>query len=243
MFTLQGKEILVTGASSGIGRTAACMAAARGARMTLLARNEERLRQTMESLDGDGHRTMVCDLTDEDSLKEAVAQMPPLDGLVLCAGINEFMPVKFIRQDKLERVFQTNCFAHLLLVQLLLKRKKVNPGASIVFVSSVSSLMGVPGTLMYAASKGAVNSAVRVLASELAPQGIRVNAVCPGIVRSEMLAGTNITEEAFTGQERQYPLGLGRPEDVGFAALFHLCDGSRWLTGQTMVLDGGMTLI
>ena len=242
LLSLEGKHILVTGASSGMGREFARMIAEQGGQVTLLARNEERLQQTLESLTGEKHQTCVCDLTDENQLKEAVANMRPLDGIVLCAGINEFVPVKFVKQEKIERMFQTNYFSQLILVQMLLKKKLVNKGASIVFISSVSSVMGVQGTLLYASSKGAINSAVKVLASELASQKIRVNAILPGIVKTEMLSGTNISEEQFTEQEKLYPLGLGTPEDVGHAVLFHLSDASRWLTGQCMVIDGGLTL-
>jgi len=242
LLSLNGKHILVTGASSGMGRVFAQMISAQGGKVTLLARNEERLKQTLQTLTGDGHQICVCDLTDENQLKESVSNMKILDGIVLCAGINDFVPIKFIKQDKINRIFQTNYFSQLLLVQMLLKKKLVNKGASIVFISSVSSIMGVQGTLIYASSKGAINSAVRVLASELAVQKIRVNAILPGIVRTEMLSGTNIDEETFTKQEELYPLGLGTPEDVGNAVLFHLSDASRWLTGQCMVMDGGLTL-
>ena len=210
--------------------------------MTLLARNEERLNETLESMDGSGHSVLVCDLTDEEQLKEAVSQTEPLDGIVFSAGINEFVPVKYVKQEKIDKLFQTNYFSQLILLQMLLKKKLVNKGASIVFISSVSSEMGIPGTLLYASSKGAINSAVRVLASELSPRNIRVNAILPGIVRTEMLSGTNVSEEQFTEQEEQYPLGLGTPEDVGYAVIYHLSDASRWLTGQSMVLDGGLTL-
>ena len=210
--------------------------------MALLARNEERLNETLESMDGSGHSVLVCDLTDEEQLKEAVSQTEPLDGIVFSAGINEFVPVKYVKQEKIDKLFQTNYFSQLILLQMLLKKKLVNKGASIVFISSVSSEMGIPGTLLYASSKGAINSAVRVLASELSPRNIRVNAILPGIVRTEMLAGTNVSEEQFTEQEEQYPLGLGTPEDVGYAVIYHLSDASRWLTGQSMVLDGGLTL-
>lgn len=242
LLSLQGKNILVTGASSGMGKVFARMIDEQGGQVVLLARNEERLQQVYDSLYGKGHQICICDLTEENQLKEAVENMPPLDGIVLCAGINEFVPVKFIKQEKIERIFQTNYFSQLILIQMLLKKKVVNKGASIVFISSVSSILGVQGTLLYASSKGAINSAVRVLASELTGQKIRVNAILPGIVRTEMLSGTNIDEETFTKQEEQYPLGLGLPEDVGNAVLFHLSDASRWLTGQCMVLDGGFTL-
>ena len=240
--SMQGKHILVTGASSGMGRAFAQMIAAQGGQITLLARNKERLTKTLQSLDGKGHHVYTCDLTDEEQLKDFVSNTTAFDGIVLCAGINEFVPVKFVKQEKLSRMFQTNYFSQLILIQMLLKKKLVNKGASIVFISSVSSIMGVQGTLLYASSKGAINSAVRVLASELAGQKIRVNAILPGIVRTEMLSGTNITEEQFTLQETLYPLGLGTPEDVGNAVLYHLSDASRWLTGQCMVLDGGLTL-
>ena len=240
--SLQGKRILVTGASSGMGKVFAQMIAEQGGQVVLLARNVERLQLTFESLAGEGHQICVCDLTDENQLKETVGSLQALDGIVLCAGINEFVPVKFVKQEKIEKMFQTNYFSQLILVQMLLKKKLVNKGSSIVFISSVSSVLGVQGTLLYASSKGAINSAVRVLASELATHNIRVNAILPGIVKTEMLSGTNISEEDFAKQEADYPLGLGTPEDVAHAVLFHLSDASRWLTGQCMILDGGFTL-
>jgi len=240
--SLQDKHVLVTGASSGMGKVFAQMIAGQGARVSLLARNEERLEQTRNLLEGEGHNVVCCDLTDEEQLRQAAETMQPLDGIVFCAGINEFVPVRFVKQEKIDRMFQTNYFSQLLLLQMLLKKKLVNKGASIVFISSVSSLMGVQGTLLYASSKGAINSAVRVLAAELAVQQMRVNAICPGIVRTEMLSATNIDEETFTKQAAQYPLGLGTPEDVGHAVLFHLSEASRWLTGQCMVMDGGYSL-
>ena len=242
MGILTGKHILVTGASSGMGRVFCQMIAHEGATVSLLARNEERLHQTLDLLTGDSHQIYICDLTDEVQLKDTLGNMRPLDGIVLCAGINEFIPVKYIKQEKIDRIFQTNYFSQILLIQLLLKKRFINKRASIVFISSISSIMGVQGTLLYASSKGAINSAVRVLASELAGQEIRVNAILPGIVKSEMLSGTNVDEDTFTKQEKMYPLGLGTPEDVGNSVLFHLSDYSRWLTGQCMILDGGMSL-
>lgn len=242
LLSLQGKHILVTGASSGMGRVFTQMIASQDGSVTILARNEERLNETLQSLEGVGHKVVACDLTDEEQLKVAVNNMQALDGIVFCAGVNEFVPVKFVKQEKINKMFQTNYFSQLILLQMLLKKKLLNKGASVVFISSVSSVMGVQGTLLYASSKGAINSAVRVLASELAVQKIRVNAILPGIVRTEMLSGTNISEEQFTKQEELYPLGLGTPQDVGHAVLFHLSDASRWLTGQCMILDGGLTL-
>ena len=242
MGLLVGKHILVTGASSGMGRVFCQMIAKEGATVSLLARNEERLKETLSMMNGDGHQYYVCDLTEEEQIKATIAQLRPLDGVVFCAGINDYVPLKFVKQEKLDNIFQTNFFSQVILTQMLVKKKMVNKNASLVYISSLSSVLGVAGTLLYASSKAALNSAVRVIASEMAPQGVRANAICPGIVRTEMLSGTNIDEETFTKQEADYPLGLGTPEDVGHAVLYHLSDGSRWLTGNCMILDGGYSL-
>lgn len=242
MKQLAGKHILVVGASSGMGRVFARMISEEGATLSVLARNEERLNATLAELTGDGHSKVVCDITNEEQVKETVNQISSLDGVVFCAGISEYVPVKFVSMEKIDKIFQTNYFGHISLLRMLLKKKLLNKGASLVFISSLSSLVGVPGTLMYASSKAAINSAVKVLASELAPQKMRVNAICPGIVKTEMLSSTNLSEEHFAEQETRYPLGLGTPEDVGYAVLYHLSDGSRWLTGNNMILDGGNSL-
>ena len=242
MGQLTGKHILVTGASSGMGRVFCQMIAKEGARVSLIARNTERLKETLSKMEGKGHTYYVCDLTDEMQMKAAIAQLEAVDGVVFCAGINDYVPLKFVKQDKLERIFQTNYFSQVILTQMLAKKKLINKHASLVYISSLSSVLGVAGTLLYASSKAALNSAVRVIAAEMAPQGIRANAICPGIVRTEMLGNTNIDEETFTQQAADYPLGLGTPEDVGNAVLYHLSDGSRWLTGNCMVIDGGYSL-
>lgn len=242
MGQLTGKHILVTGASSGMGRVFCQMIAKEGATVSLLARNEERLKETLSMMIGDNHKYYVCDLTNEEHIKNTISEIQPLDGVVFCAGINDYVPLKFVKQEKLERIFQTNYFSQVILTQMLVKKKLIKKGASLVYISSLSSVLGVAGTLLYASSKAALNSAVRVIAAELAPMGVRANAICPGIVRTEMLSGTNIDEETFTKQEVDYPLGLGTPEDVGHAVLFHLNEGSKWLTGNCMVIDGGYSL-
>ena len=238
---MNNKSILVTGASSGIGRKTACTISQKGGFVFLLARNEERLVETQQQLKSDS-AILQCDLTDEDQLSTCIESIEKLDGLVLCAGVNEYVPVKSISKKRIDKIFDTNFNSQILLIQKLLKKKKFNNGASIVFVSSLSSLMGVPATLLYSASKAAINSAVKVLASELAPQKIRVNSICPGIIKTEMLGAQNIDESLFLEQEKMYPLGLGTTEDVANAVIFHLSDASKWLTGNIMVLDGGFSL-
>ncbi len=242
MSRLEGKRILVTGASSGIGRVVSQYVAREKGEVVLVARNEERLKDTLASLAGEGHKYICCDLTNEEELKQMVDSLEALNGVVFCAGVNEFVPAKFISREKTDRIFQTNYFSQIIFVQKLLKKKLIQKGASLVFISSVSSLLGTPGTMLYAASKGAINSTVKVLATELSGMRIRVNAICPGIVRTKMIGNTNISEEQFLEQEKLYPLGLGTPEDVADAVMYHLSDGSRWLTGNIMVLDGGFSL-
>lgn len=242
MGQLEGKNILVTGASSGMGRVFCKMIASEGAHISLVARNEERLKETIAEMSGNGHSYYVCDLTDNEQLKSTVNKFNSFDGVVFCAGINDYVPVKFIKQEKIEKIFQTNFFSQIILTQLLLKKKLLRKNASLVYISSLSSFLGVPGTLLYSSSKAALNSAVRVIAAEVASQGMRANAICPGIVKTAMLSGTNIDEDTFIRQAEEYPLGIGLPEDVGNAVIYHLCDGSRWLTGNCMVIDGGYSL-
>lgn len=242
MGLLSGKHILVTGASSGMGRVFCRMVAAEGGRVSLLARNIERLKETLSSMKGEGHQYYICDLTSDDQITASVGKLDALDGVVFCAGVNDYVPVKFIKQVKIDNIFKTNFYSQIILTKMLLKKKLINDNASLVYISSLSSQLGVPGTLLYASSKAALNSAVRVIAAEVASKGIRANAICPGIVKTAMLSRTNIDKEIFTKQAEDYPLGLGTPEDVGNAVLYHLSDMSKWLTGNCMVIDGGYSL-
>lgn len=242
MSCLLGKHILVTGASSGMGRVFCQMIAKEGGVVSLVARNEERLKETLEKMEGNGHNYYVCDVTSEEQLKNLVSTLKPVDGVVFCVGINEFLPLKFIKQEKLDNIFKTNYFSQIILTQMLAKKKLINKKASLVYISSLSSVLGVQGTLLYSSSKAALNSAVRVIAAELAPMGVRANAICPGIVKTEMLDNTNIEQDTFMKQAEDYPLGLGSAEDVGSAVIYHLSDGSKWLTGNCMIIDGGYSL-
>lgn len=242
MGLLSGKHILVTGASSGMGRVFCRMIAAEGGRVSLVARNEERLNETLSSMEGENHQYYMCDLTSDDQISTVACQLDKLDGVVFCAGVNDYVPVKFIKQEKIDYIFKTNYYSQIILTKMLLKKKLINDKASLVYISSLSSYLGVPGTLLYASSKAALNSAVRVIAAEVAAKGVRANAICPGIVKTEMLSGTNIDENTFIKQAEDYPLGLGTPEDVGNAVLYHLSDKSRWLTGNCLIIDGGYSL-
>lgn len=239
---LEGKTILVTGASSGIGHGIVQVLSEKKAKLILTARNENKVASLLSELQTKNHSYFIADLTQQEQVSLMVNNLPPLDGIVFCAGYNEYVPIKFINKDKANKIFDVNYFSSVYLLQSILKKKILNKGASLVFISSISSLLGVPATTLYAASKAAINSTVRVLATELANQKIRANAICPGIVITKMLEQDNIDMSSLLEQEKQYPLGFGSPQDVAYAVAFHLSDESRWLTGNIMTLDGGFSL-
>lgn len=241
-FSLAGKTILITGASSGIGRACAIQCAKMGARLVITGRNQNNLQETLTSLTGDNHVLFPADLTDENCIQELVEATPALDGLVLNAGINPKSLVKFINSSLLEDVFSTNVFSPIRLVQSLVKKKKVNKAASIVFMSSISTSYASVSNSVYSASKGAINSFMKVLALELAPQKTRVNAIQPGMVRTRMMEAYAIQEELETW-EKSYPLArFGEPEDIANACVYLLSDAAAWVTGTIMTVDGGITL-
>ena len=244
MISLQHKNILVTGASAGIGKQIAITAASIGATVTLVGRNLERLQQTKAAMAGDGHKVLALDLTNEKSFALIIANSRPFDGVVFNAGVVEYTPVKFLNSEKIYKIFSTNVTSNMLLCQQLLKNKLLAKKGSLVFISSISSKLGVPGTSLYAASKAALSAFAKVLASEVAPQGIRSNSVCPGIVLTAM---TDQAMEATSKEDMAkgallYPLGYGEPLDVAGMVMYLLSDISKWVTGTEIILDGGLTL-
>ena len=242
-FSLTNKSILVTGASSGIGRAVAIECSRSGASIIATGRNRERLDQTLAALEQpDSHLGVQADLTTSEDISRLVSEMPVLDGAVFCAGVNEKTLVKMITQEKIEKMFQTNVFSQMLLIKELIKKKKLNAGASLVLISSIASSYSTISNCLYAASKGAVESFVRVLALELAPRKIRVNAIRPGMVETPILESYALSEglEEF---QKQFPLGrFGRPEEIAFGILYLLSDASQWTTGTFLTIDGGITL-
>lgn len=180
-FSLEGKTILITGASSGIGRATAIECSKLGATIILTARNEERLKMTLNSLYGEGHMTIKCDLDKEEDIDNLISSLPEIQGLVNNAGFTQLLPVNFVRKDILQRILNVNTIAPICIMQKLLKKKKLKSGASIVFTSSLAGLgFCSPGNSMYTASKGAISSFIKNAALELSSKQIRVNAVCPG---------------------------------------------------------------
>lgn len=244
MLSLHRKNILVTGASSGIGRQIAITAASIGATVTLVGRNEERLKETLIAMAGEGHQFLVLDLAEQASFEAIVAKSKQFDGVVFNAGVVEYAPIKFLSFDKIYKIFSININSNIILSQQLLKNKLVAKKGSLVFISSISSKLGVPGTALYAASKAALSAFAKVLASEVASQGIRSNSVCPGIVLTAM---TDQAMEATSTEDMEkgallYPLGYGEPQDVAGMVMYLLSDISKWVTGTDIILDGGLTL-
>ena len=242
-FSLQNKKILITGASSGIGRETAVQCSKMGAFIIATGRNTERLNQTMISLEGKDHQKVIADLT-EDIIK-IVDELPILDGIVHSAGIVSLTPFTYLQEDELQRIMQVNFYSPVLLTQEILKRKKLSRSASVVFVSSLAgNVIASKGNSAYCASKTALIGMVKVMALELASRRIRVNSIQPGMVRTAMMNTflDSLTPEQLTEDERKYPLGYGSPEDVANAAVYFLSDASKWVTGTSIILDGGFSL-
>lgn len=241
-FALTGKTILVTGAAGGIGRATSVECAKLGARLILTDINEAGLVETLGLLEGEGHQYLVADLTCQEALDELVAALPQLDGFVSNAGVTKPTPVKFINKEDLERIMGINTFAPIHLTQRLLKKKKFNQNASLVFTVSVGGVYTTaPGNAMYGASKGALQVFVRNVALEGAPR-IRCNSVNPGMVNTN-LAGRSYSDEDRARDMETYPMKrYGEPRDVALAIVYLLSDASSWVTGHSLIIDGGKTL-
>lgn len=241
-YSLEGKTILVTGAAGGIGRATSLECARLGARLVLTDINEAGLAETLSQLPGEGHSYVVTNLTVQEELDTLVAGLPQLDGFVSNAGVTKPTPVKFINKDDLERIMSINTFAPIYLTQRLLKKKKFNTGASLVFTVSVGGVYTTaPGNAMYGASKGALQVFVRNVALEGAPR-IRCNSVNPGMVNTN-LAGRSYSDEDRARDIETYPMKrYGEPRDVALAIVYLLSDASSWVTGHSLIIDGGKTL-
>ncbi len=243
-FSLEGKTILVTGSTSGIGRGIAIESSKMGAKIVVTGRNEERLQETLSQLHGTGHIGIKSDISTQEGIEYLVKECPEVQGLVNSAGIPKLCTVKHIDRKNLEEIINVNEVAPILLTSLLLRKKKLVKGSSIVFIASIGGvLMASNGDGPYAATKGAISGFVKAAAIELAKQKTRVNAICPGLVPTRIL---NLSNELFSEDELKeqkyglYPLGrVGTPEDMAYGAIYLLSDASSWVTGINLVIDGG----
>lgn len=242
-FQLHNKTILVTGASSGIGAQTAITVSHAGGKLVLSARNESRLKEVYNQLQGEGHEIIPADLTDENQIDKLIKEIPDLDGLVQSSGMVRPFPVKFIGKKQIDDMFAVNYSAPILLTSKLLKAKKINPSASIVFMSSISSHFTHKGGALYAGSKAAVNLYSKTIAIEYATKKIRSNVICAAMVKTPIFdeAEKTLTKEMMDKHGELYPLGFGEPDDVANAMVFLLSNASKWITGTELVMDGGLT--
>lgn len=239
-FSLEGKTVLVTGASSGIGRGIAVACSKMGAKVVINGRNEERLRETLSLMNGENHIIMAGDLTDFKTLASVVNALPKLDGVVHCAGVGSRVLCKNIIESDINQTLNANFKAPVMLQTEMLKKKKINKGSSIVFIASISNDSPTIGNALYAASKGALISYANCLQLELAPRMIRVNCISPAMVWTDLIFKGGLTEEELHLDEQTYPLKrYGRPEDVANLAVYLLSDASVWMTGSNVRITGG----
>lgn len=246
-FSLEGKCILVTGASSGIGRGIAIQCSKMGARVVINGRNEKRLQETLSQMEGEGHVVINADLATQEGIDKVVSEIPMLDGYVHSAGIPTITPVKNIDRELMEKMLNVNTIAPIAMTSLLVKKKKLQKKGSIVFISSISGVcIGNTGEAPYSATKGALSGYIKTAAIELAARGTRINAICPGLVPTSIL---ELSDTLFSKEQLvetmgpRYPMKrFGTPEDIANGAIYLLSDASSWVTGINLVIDGGYTL-
>ena len=240
-FSLQGKTILVTGASSGIGQGVAVACAKMGATIIINGRKRQRLDKTLCLMPSGKHLVIPADLTDRESLLQMISLMPKLDGVVHCAGIGQRALCKMLTEHDVDSVMNTNFRAPVLLQQALLEHKKINKEASIVFIASIATWTPSIGNAVYSASKGAIVSYANCLALELAPRKVRVNCISPAMVWTDLVIQEGVDEEQLKEDETKYPLKrYGKPEDIANLAIYMLSNASSWMTGSNVKLSGGL---
>lgn len=242
-FLLEKKTILITGASSGIGACTAIECSKVGAKVIITGRNKDRLKETFDQLVGDENIMIPFDLCDQNKILDFCSLLPALDGINFCAGISRISPLKFIKKTDIDDIFSTNITSNMIIIQTLLKQKKILSNASIVFISSVYSHYANMGDSVYAASKGAVNSFIKVAALELSTRKIRVNAIEPGFIPTQIIKDrSQFSNEQLEDDLKNYPLGIGEPIDIANGVIFLLSDASKWITGSNMIIDGGLSV-
>lgn len=245
-FSIENKTILVTGATSGVGRATAITCAGLGANVVLTGRNVSRLEETLSMMsDVCKHLIIPADLTDEAQVQGLLEKISAVDGVACCAGVAEMKPFAFVTEEDVERVFKVNCFAPVMLVNKLLRAKKLNKGGSVVFVSSVDGpKIAHAGNSVYSGSKSALVGLARNMAIDLASKKIRVNCVLPGTTDTPMIRTENVTEEMLAETAKAFPLKrFAHPEEIANAIIFLLSDGASFITGTELTVDGGYSII
>jgi NAD(P)-dependent dehydrogenase (short-subunit alcohol dehydrogenase family) len=245
-YNLKNKRIIITGASSGIGRQCAISCSKIGATVVLMGRDKSRLEGTLKNMVGNSHFIFPVDLLENQLVEltvfEIVDRVGKISGIINCAGISATIPFLYCKPDKLDIFFKTNVIGGINLSRLICKKGNFSDeGGSVIFISSVMGSAGETGKSIYSMTKGAINAGVKSLAVELATRKIRVNSISPGVVTTPLSQNAvyNRDEESFNKIKMLHPLGLGQPEDIAYAAIYLLSDAARWVTGINMIVDGG----
>jgi len=243
-FSLTGKTILVTGASSGIGRASAILCSQMGATLIITGRNKSRLSETYSMLEGQNHVQICADLIIRDELERLIEQLSKLDGLVNIAGIAKPLVLQLTDAEDVNEIMQINMLVPIHLTRLIVQNKKLNKGASLIYISSINgNNCAYIGSSIYAASKSALTGFMKGVALELAPRGIRANCINPGMIDTDLLKSASIGQEELETDRLKYPLKrYGKPEEVANAVVYLLSDATQWMTGSSLLLDGGYTL-
>jgi NAD(P)-dependent dehydrogenase (short-subunit alcohol dehydrogenase family) len=243
-FSVEGKTILITGAASGIGKATALQLAEMGSKLILLDLNEEGLNKVKSEINNGNIHTIAINLTDFDCLQTMVANLPKLDGIVSNAGIFYSMMAKLSDKKDMERIFEINTFSHINLIQQIMEQKKLNKGASVVFTSSMSGVFcGAVGGSLYGATKSALAGYAKALAVELAPRGVRVNTIHPGMINTPLIHSAALSQDVLDEDKKNYPLGrYGEPEEVAYSIVYLLSDATKWMTGTQLLIDGGFSV-
>jgi Dehydrogenases with different specificities (related to short-chain alcohol dehydrogenases) len=244
-FSLEERVILITGASSGIGKATAIECSRMGATVVITARNKSRLEETFNSLEGEGHSMIIADLKQENDINCIIKQSPLLDGIVHCAGLVTTQLFQFISRKELTQIMEVNFTSPVIMTQMLLEQKKIKKESSIVFISSVMGThVSSIGNSMYSSTKSAIEGMVKGMALDLSGKKIRVNCICPGMVDTGFIANGAIAEEQLQKDAKEnYPLKrYGKPEEIAYATIYLLSGASNWITGSSLLIDGGFTL-
>ncbi len=246
-FRLDGKNVIITGASSGIGRQCAIECSNRGSNVTLMSRDSMRLKETLGLMKEGNHLIVPVDITSEGDLHDALVlvldRFNQIHGFIHSAGIQLTMAFRQMKIDNYRKLFEVNLYPALEIAKLVTNPRHIPPeGSSIVFISSISGIKGRAGVTGYASTKGALISAVRSMAIELAKKKVRVNCVSPGLIMTDIVRDVlaQLNSEQLAQRTGEFLLGLGEPQDVANACVYLMADASRWITGTNLIVDGGL---
>ncbi len=243
-FSLIGKTILVSGASSGIGRAIAIECSKMGAKVLLTGRNHERLHETLSMMTANEHIIVAADLSDKAQTSHLLESIENIDGVVICAGVSGLVSLQFATKSKFEKMFDTNFFSNVEFLRLLLKKRKINRNGSILAIASIGGVADYTnGKSIYGSTKAALSSYMKYVAKDVASKGIRANCICPGLIMTPLSEAVSYTQEDLEKDLKTYPLGrYGTPEEIAYIAVYFLSDASKWVTGTNFIIDGGHTI-